>query len=93
MGRVQDSPNSNNKAYGFFFCWVSVYTGNRTPELLDHKETEYHQARRFGGRPMGFELSTFGPKGFIDNNLLISIEEDAHTMKALKLTSKSFDYI
>ena len=42
---------------------------------------------------MGVELSTFGAKGFIDNNLLISLEEDAHTMKALKLTSKSFDYI
>ena len=42
---------------------------------------------------MGFELSTLGPKGFINNNLLISLEENAHTIKALKLTTKSFDYI
>ena len=44
-------------------------------------------------RPMGFELSALGPKGFINNNLLISLEEDAHTIKALKFTTKSFDYI
>ena len=34
----------------YFFCWVSVYEGDRTPDLLGHKEIGYHLARRPGGK-------------------------------------------
>ena len=44
--------HTKRRANGFFFVffgWVSVYVGDRTLELLGHKETGYHQARRPGG--------------------------------------------